>query len=158
MRACSLIFILTATAGTLSAQWPSGVTSGARVQLRLPEVQYQFIGSRGLLVRGRVAALTPDTLYLSVTDSLGPLPIPRGIIDGLQVSRGVPSRLNNALRSGLISAVGVSLLSIAFNETEEGSDRTSVGTAALVGAGVGLAVGAITGAIFPTERWKRVKL
>jgi hypothetical protein len=159
MRVCTLILILAATAGTrVSAQWPSGVTSGARVQVRLPEVQYQFAGTRGQLLRGRIANLTPDTLYLSVTDSLGPLPIPRRIIERLQLSRGVPSRLGNALRSGLISAAGTALISVALNEVEDEPNRTDAGTAALIGAGVGFTVGGILGAVFPTERWKRVRM
>lgn len=140
------------------AQWPANITPGARVQVRLPEVQYQLAGPRGQLIRGRIAGLTRDTLYLSVTDSLGPLPIPRQMIARLQLSRGVPSRLGSALRSGLIAAAVTSLISIGLNELDDEPERTSAGTAALIGAGVGLAAGGITGALFPTERWKRVKL
>jgi hypothetical protein len=159
MRACIVIFILAATAGTrVSAQWPSDVTSGARVQVRLPEVQYQLAGPRGHLLRGRIANLSPDTLYLSVTDSLGPLPIPRRIIDRLQISRGAPSRLGHALRRGIIGAAASSLLSVWVNELDDEPDRTSAGTAALIGAGIGFTVGGINGALFPTERWKKVRM
>jgi hypothetical protein len=49
----------------LEAQWPSTVRSGARVQLRLPEVQYQFSGRRGHQLRGKVTALAADTLYVA---------------------------------------------------------------------------------------------
>jgi hypothetical protein len=160
MRACSLILILAVTAAIrLSAQWPAGVTSGARVQVRLPELQYQLAGPRGQLLRGRINGLSADTLYLSVTDSLGPLPIPRRMIDRLQLSKGVPSRLNNALRGGLIAGIGTALLSVGLNELHDEPDNdTSAGTAALVGGAVGFAVGGITGAIWPAERWKRVRL
>ena len=160
MRVCAFFFILiTAAAMRLTAQWPSEVTSGARVQVRLPEVQYQLAGPRGQLVRGRVAALSRDTLYLSITDSLAPLPIPRPMIDRLQLSKGVPTLLNNALRSGLITAVLTSLVSVGLNELhDEPENHTSAGTAALVGAGVGFVVGGFTGAVWPTERWKKVRL
>ena len=142
----------------LGAQWPPSVTSGARVQVRLPEVQYQFGGHRGHLLRGRVTSLTSDTLYLAVTDSLGPLPIPRRLIERLEFSRGVPSRLASAARRGLIAAAGFALLSVAMNEIEDEPDRVSTGTAALIGGGVGLVFGGTLGAIYPNERWKRVRL
>jgi hypothetical protein len=34
----------------------------------------------------------------------------------------------------------------------------NTGSAALVGAGVGLTTGAVLGALYPHERWKRVRL
>jgi hypothetical protein len=150
--------LLIAFYNDVPAQWPATVTPGARVQVRLPELQYQFVGPRGHAIRGRVNTLTPDTLYLSVTDSLGPLPIPRRMIDRLQVSRGVPSRFNSALRSGLVSAVGTALISVGLNELDDEPGRLSVGEAALLGGGVGLVFGGTMGAIFPAERWKRVPL
>jgi hypothetical protein len=159
MRLCSLILILIAAVGTrLAAQWPSAITSGARVQVRLPEVQYQMAGPRGQLLRGRVTALTPDTLYLSVTDSVGPLPVPRHLIDQIKLSKGVPSRFGNAMRNGLGGAVGFALVSIVLNELNEEPEQKSVGDAALIGAGIGFALGSVTGAIWPTERWKKVRM
>jgi len=115
-------------------------------------------GHRGQLLRGRVTALTPDTLYLSVTDSLGPLPIPRRLVDQLKLSKGVPSRFGNAMRNGLAAAAFGALVSIGINELQEGPDQITTGDAALIGACVGFAVGGVTGAIWPTERWKRVKM
>jgi hypothetical protein len=160
VRTYAFVFTLTVALGSgLTAQWPEGVAAGARVQVRLPELQYQLAGPRGQLLRGRITGLSADTLYLSVTDSLGPLPIPRLMIDRLQLSKGVPSRLNNALRGGLITGIGTALLSVALNELHDEPDNdTSAGTAALVGGAVGLAVGGVTGAIWPAERWKRVRL
>jgi hypothetical protein len=98
-----LITLLSLTVGqmpSLAAQWPAEIAPGTRVQVRLPETQYQFSGSRGHLLRGRVTALSPDTLYLAVTDSIGPLAIPRLLIDKLAFSRGVPSRAHSALKRG----------------------------------------------------------
>jgi hypothetical protein len=158
MRAAILLFILAnSVAPTLSAQWPSRVTPGARVQVRLPEVQYQFVGRRGHMIRGKVAAVAADTLYLAVTDSLPPLPIPRHLIERLEYSRGVPSRGASALRQGLISGVTSALFLVLVNELYD-YDDVSTGEAALLGGGVGLITGGITGALFPLERWKRVRL
>jgi hypothetical protein len=159
MRIWSFVLVLTVMLSLpLAGQWPAGVTSGARVQVRLPEVQYQIAGPRGHLIRGRVTGLARDTLYLSVTDSVGPLAIPRRLIDRLQLSRGVPSRWGSAMRGGLIAAAITSLVSVGLNELDDDPGGPSAGTAALVGAGIGLATGGVTGALFPTERWKRVQL
>lgn len=159
MRSFTLVlFLITGVFHQLAAQRRPALSSGARVQVRLPEVQYQFVGQRGQMVRGRVASLTSDTLYLAVTDSLGPLPIPRRMIERIEVSRGVPSRLASAARRGLISAAGFALLSVLLNEVEDESDKTSTGTAALIGGGFGLVFGGVFGALYPTERWKHVRL
>jgi hypothetical protein len=157
MRSLSLTFLLVLTASQqLASQWPSQITSGARVQVRLPELQYQFAGHRGHYLRGKVTTLTADTLYLAVTDSLTPIPIPRPFIERLEYSRGVPSRGASALRQGLISGVTSAIFFVLVNELYD--DDTSAGDAALFGGAVGLTVGGITGALWPKERWKRVEL
>ena len=140
------------------AQWPPEIVRGTRVQAQLPEAQFQPVGRRGHLVRGRVAGMAPDTLYLAVTDSVGPLAVPRSLIERLDYSRGVPSRPSSALSQGLRTGVAMALLLVLLNEMEEGSDRVSTGTAALVGGGVGLSIGALVGALRPQERWRRVRL
>ena len=155
----ALIVLLAATSfPNLAAQWPAGIAVGARVQARLPEVQYQVDGRRGQLVRGRVTALTPDSLYLAITDSLGPVAVPRHLIERLAYSRGVPSRVSSAARRGLFAGAATALLFVLVNEMDEEPGRTSTGSAALFGAGVGLMTGAALGAIYPRERWKGVRL
>jgi hypothetical protein len=49
----------------VNAQWPAEIVLGTRVQAQLPEAQFQPAGRRGHLLRGRVTALAPDTLYLA---------------------------------------------------------------------------------------------
>src|SRR5688500_14447305 len=72
------------------AQWPSELVPGVRVQVRLPEAEFQPVGRRGHLLRGRIVRLAQDSLYLAITDSVGPLAIPRSLIQRLDHSRGVP--------------------------------------------------------------------
>jgi hypothetical protein len=140
---------------SLTAQWPAQIVPGARVRARLPETQYQRGGGRGHLLRGRVTGLTSDTLYLAITDSVGPLAVPRHLIQRLDYSRGVPSRLESGLIRGLISGASLALAMVFLDDE---SDGTSTETAALVGGIVGFAAGGALGAIFPTERWKSVRL
>jgi hypothetical protein len=143
--------------GAVSAQWPPEIVPGARVQAQLAEVQFQSGAGRGHLLRGRVAGLASDTLYLAVTDSVGPLAIPRQAIQRLDHSRGVPSRASSALMRGLRAGLASALLLVAFNELNQGSDW-SAGEAALVGGAVGLGVGGLVGALRPEERWRQVRL
>jgi hypothetical protein len=141
---------------SLTAQWPAQIVAGARVRARLPEAQYQRGTGRGHLLRGRIAGLAPDTLYLAITDSVGPLAIPRHLIQRLDYSRGVPSRLQSGLIRGLLGGAGFALAMVLLND--QGDDGTSDETAALIGGIVGFTTGATLGAIFPTERWKSVRL
>jgi hypothetical protein len=154
-----LILIGLATApGRGAAQWPAEVSAGARVQVRLPELQFQESARRGQLIRGRIAGLSSDTLYLAVTDSVGPLPLPRSLIERLELSRGVPSRGASALRRGLISGALSAAMLALYSSIDGEADGINTGEAALIGGGVGLAAGAIFGALFPRERWKSVRI
>jgi hypothetical protein len=162
-RGCqrSLILILASIGIALQpagAQWPAHVTPGARVQVRLPEIQYQFDWVRGQPIRGRVASLASDTLYLAVGDSLGPLAVPRRLIQRLEYSKGVPSRVASATKRGLLSAAGFALVAALVNEAGDEPHKNSTGDVALVWGGLGLVTGAVLGAIFPIERWKKVRL
>ncbi|HZN96128.1 MAG TPA: hypothetical protein VFB61_00180 [Gemmatimonadales bacterium] len=156
-------WMLVAALGTLTAtqwleaQWPAEIVPGARVQARLPEMQYQKGNQRGHLLRGRVSGLSSDTLYLAITDSVGQLAVPRHLIQRLDYSRGVPSRLSSALTRGLVGGAVLAATLALLNEVQE-DPSTSTGDVALIGAAIGFGTGAILGAIFPTERWKSVKL
>lgn len=149
-----LVTLLQVVPSPSAAQWPAGVSAGARVQVRLPEIQFQASARRGHLIRGRITALTPDTLYLAVTDSVGPLPLPRSLIQRLELSRGVPSRGASALRQGLLSGAITAAMLALFEGINDEPDGIDAGEAALIGGGVGLVSGAVIGAIFPRERWK----
>ncbi|MBA2460123.1 MAG: hypothetical protein H0V43_14365 [Gemmatimonadales bacterium] len=117
LRSLVVLFHLVAGPwGGLSAQWPPEIAPGARVRARVPEVQYQREGTRGHFLRGRVTALSPDTLYLAIADSLGPLAVPRRLIERLDYSRGVPSLVSSALREGLVSAAGSALLLVLLTD------------------------------------------
>src|SRR5215213_5535907 len=150
----SIAVVLIVLAGwtvSMAAQWPPQVSPGTRVQVRLPEAQYQ-VGPRGQFVRGRVTRLADDTLYLAVTDSLGPLAIPRLFVQKLEISRGIPSRGISALQRGLVAAVlGAATFYLV---TEIAPDGGNPGDAALIGGAIGLGLGGFSGALWPRERWK----
>lgn len=129
-----LLFVVGTAISSAESQWPAGLAPGTRIRVRLPEVQYQETFKRGQLIRGRVRELTPDTLYLAVTDSVGHLAVPRSLIQHLDVSRGVPSRISNALRQGLIQGAVTALTLVLLVELDDQSHDE--GDAALVGGGI----------------------
>ncbi|MFL5536906.1 MAG: hypothetical protein ACJ8AP_14455 [Gemmatimonadales bacterium] len=92
-----------------------------------------------------------------MADCVGPLAIPRSFIQQLQYSKGVPSRPLSALTHGLRVGVGLALTLGLLNELDDDSDL-SFGEAALLGGGIGLALGGVIGALRPDERWHRVRL
>jgi hypothetical protein len=141
----------------VQAQWPPEVAPGVRVQVWLPEAEFQTAARRGHLLRGRIVHLAQDSLYLSVTDSIGPLAIPRSLIQRLDRSRGVPSRTTSALLRGARDGAAFALLAVLLNEMDD-DPNLSTGEAALVGVGVGFTLGAVVGALRPEERWRRVRL
>ena len=143
--------------GDAAAQWPPQVEPGHRVRVTVPEAQFQRGAERGHVLRGTIARLESDTLFLRITDSLPPLAIPRTWIRRLDVSRGVPSRVASAARGGLIWGAVGALEFLALAGLDD-SNSLSAGQAALVGGAVGMAFGATFGALRPTERWRRVRL
>jgi hypothetical protein len=136
------------------AQWPSEMVPGLRVQVQVPERQYQSDAHRGQMLRGKVRAISADTLYLAVADSIGPLAIPRRLIQHAYLSRGVPSAGESAIRRGLGGGIGGALVGWGIGVLGDDIDE---GNAALIGGAIGLGTGALFGALFPQERWKRMK-
>lgn len=157
MIRCTVLFTALLAAGTsASAQWSPDLREGNRVRVLLPEQEFQFVGTRGQLLRGTVGRLIPDTLYLRIGDSVGTVAIPHSLVRRLDISRGVPSRASSAIRNGLRWGIVYALLGslLEFGEPSSWSDTER----AAVAGGVGLALGATLGAIHPVERWRRLRL
>jgi hypothetical protein len=143
--------------GSGNAQQQGLLVPGSRIQVLLPEAEFQTWSPRGQLLRGRLQSITADTLYLNVTDSLAALAVPSKWIRRLYVSRGVPTRPGNALRVGLIWGA-LSAASTFLLAELSSSDGRSPGEALAVGGAIGFGSGFLFGALYPTERWKRVPL
>lgn len=95
-------------------------------------------------LRGDLISVTPDSITLKPHNDASPVSIANDGIRQLDISRGV-SRTRSALKTGLQGALAWYILSA--HEYEED---------ALLWAGGGFALGAVIGAIWPQERWKRV--
>jgi hypothetical protein len=72
------------------------------------------------------------------------------------VSRGVPGRTESAARGAVGGALIGALVSLQWDD--EDGEKHFDGENALIGAGAGALLGAVAGALFPHERWRRVRI
>jgi len=156
LRSILLAVLFLPQSGSVAAQWSPSLREGARVKVRLPEKEFQFMGARGQDLRGTVARLAPDTLYLRISDSLSLAAIPRTLIGRLDLSKGVPSRASSAARTGIRWGILYALLFALYDSGESTSLSNTERT--VIGGGIGLSIGAVFGAIYPVERWKHLRL
>ena len=144
----------------LRADFPPDVKVGARVRVWLPEPYRQAEGPvRRQLLRGTVEGVTGDTLLLSIRGAAGGIAIPRASVRRLEVSGGV-SRPASAVERAVGGAIGGAVTWALMNDPRRrgGPHYRTDWRAAGVGASWGAGIGAITGLIFPHERWRRVRL
>ena len=156
------VILLVLMPGITSAQGSGVLQPGARVRVWLPEAWAQENHGpwRHQLLRGTVASLTADSLHVTVPGTDGMLSVPRSSIRRLEVSRGRPSRGATAFERAIGGAV-VGAITAALNNDPDGKRWPHYSRdwrAAEEGAKWGAAVGATIGFIFPTERWRRVRL
>jgi len=152
-RALVLAAVATiAGANVARAQFSADVQRGQRVRVWVPESYAQANSpAHRLLLRGTVDDVAADTLRLSVPGTLGALAIPRASIRRLDISRGKPSRIASMLERGIGGAIVTGLV---FAATQYDSNWD----AALAGAAWGGGIGAAFGLVWPTERWRRLRL
>ena len=156
MRLRLAAFLLLALPLSAPAQEAAPLSPGTRVRLSL-ERQSQPKGlAPSPALQGALTAVGPDSVTLRLHPGATPVSVAVHAIRRIEVSRGVPSRLESALRQAvLLGALGaVEFPLLDRNERSFGS----TGEAALAGAAIGAAAGAISGALFPRERWRRVRL
>jgi len=146
------------------AQFPADVQRGQRVRVWLPESYPQMNSpAHRQLMRGIVDDVAADTLRLSVPGAVGSLAIPRASIRRLDLSRGKPSRIASMLERGIGGAIVTGLVFAATNAIYTSNDNfatqyDSNWDAALAGAAWGGGLGAAIGLVWPTERWRRLRL
>ena len=151
---------VTIAPAVLHGQFAPEVQVGARVRLWLPEPQRQAEGpQRRQLLRGTVEELAGDTLRLAIPGASGTIAIPRTSMHRLDVSRGV-SRPATAVERAVGGAIGGAISWALMNDPRRsgGPHYRTDWQAAGVGAAWGAGIGALTGLLFPHERWSRVRL
>lgn len=160
MRSLGYALAFTFLCCPLAAQPALDVPVHTRVRVSLPDTAGQpRLAPRQQWLRGEVAALGTDTLYLSMQGTAGPIAIPRRAIRRIDRSLGVPSRPASAIQGAVGFAIIGALYGIVLKAVEaEGWEDQSTGESAAIGAGTGAVAGLVVGALFPTERWRRVRM
>lgn len=161
MRLFTIAFAFLALAfATAAAQFPARVQPGVRVRVWLPDEHPQENTPwRRQLLRATVSGVENDMLRLTVPGAEGTLSVQRSAIRRLDVSRG-RSRITNFFERGLGGAVAGAITGAVLNDPEgnQWPDHDSRWEAAGYGALGGFAIGGIIGLVFPTERWRRLRL
>jgi hypothetical protein len=151
---------LAGSPGALAAQFPADVNVGTRIRVWLPEPRRQAEGPlRRQLLRGTVASLTSDTLRLSLPGAVGTLDIPRSSVRRMEVTRGI-SRPASAFERAVGGAIAGAVTYALMNDPRRrgGPHYRTDWRAAGVGASWGAGFGALGGLIWPSERWRRVRM
>ena len=140
------------------AQFPDAIREGARVRLVLADsaTPGSSASTRDFVV-GNVVARTPDTLYLTLRNTVGTLTVPRSTVRALDLSLGRAPRRERAIRFGAQYAALGALAFLAIHGTGEhgtfGTRTTALAYGALYGLGFGVYIGTR-----PVERWREVPL
>jgi hypothetical protein len=147
-------------ASSAIAQFPDRIRPGVRVRVWLPEQEPQENAPwRRQLLRGTVGGVEDDVLRVSVPGTEGTLAVARSGIRRIDVSLGRnrgASAFERAVEFGALGALWAGLLNDPGRDDwpSYNSDWRAAGYGAIGGA----VAGAVVGLVFPTERWRRVKL
>jgi hypothetical protein len=111
-------------------------------------------------IRGTLLEMDADSMTIQMHPGTGPLRVSRGVVRRMYVSRGVPSRTQSAA-VGTVGGAALGALVGWLNKdarTANGRAYSSGRDAALAGAAFGAGLGLVSGALFPHERWHRIRL
>ncbi|HEX2094056.1 MAG TPA: hypothetical protein VHG28_16760 [Longimicrobiaceae bacterium] len=156
MRTLLLTFLLLLPAAHARSQ------AAAPVELP-PGTRVRIWTEGGGRATGGVQRVSPDTLVLVPAGVTGSVVVPRASITRIDVSTGTANRGRSALKWGAGSFVAGSLIFGVLCATHPRCDggiegvpgEGTVGVGLYFGTGLGL-LGAVFGAVFPGEGWKRV--
>ena len=151
------IAVIALAAATVLAPIPAAaqeIAAGTRVRITLTPQREVEGHTPPQVLRGTLVAMDAASMTLQVHPGAGPVRVQRDAVRRIDVSRGVPSRAANAAMGAVGGAIVCAIEFWALNDEEFDSDSQAAWTGAAVGAGFGL----VTGALFPHERWRRVRL
>jgi hypothetical protein len=139
---------------------PALVDTGARVRVSVASGVRQTwpLAARVHRFQATVRAISAETLYVEVPNTVGRVAVPRGSIRWLEVSLGRPSRWEKAIEVGLVCAVIFGARLRAAHEDPETRQFNAAWKAVAVGAGIGFAAGVYFGGRQPSERWAVARL
>jgi hypothetical protein len=148
----AIALVLSAPIATAQQSVPVGARVSVVVAESRRQADHRF--SPGLSMRGEVTQVTAESLWIRPSHATGTVSMSKGGIVRMYRSRGAPNRLAGFAIEGAAGAVVGAVAGFLFHDTF----NTTRGKAASQGAAITGAVGAITGAFWPVEYWRRVRL
>ena len=154
---CALLVLLLLP--VLVAGQERSLVPGERIRIRLSEQPRSIEGAaQPQLLRGSFVGFSGDTVLLRLHPAAGITAVAREGIDRLDVSGGVRSRFESAAVNGVTFALFGTIERVAWRYIDD--DRLGHETtleSALIGAAGGALIGVTIGALFPQERWRRLR-
>lgn len=158
------LLLLAAVAGVLAAPLPAQTTGeavrvGARVRVTLSEQLWTVEGVRDpQVLRGVLQSLTRDSLRLQLHPGAAPVSVARSAVSRVDVSLGVPTRVESAARGALLNAAVFAGSNLLVRAVARDDTAGSTEDVVIRGAAIGAAFGAVAGAVLVRERWQRSRL
>jgi hypothetical protein len=141
---------------------PTPVDTGARVRVSVASEFRQLwpLAARVHRFQGTVRAISADTLYLELPNTIGRVAVPRTSIRWLEVSLGQRSRLAKAIEAGIIGAVifGGSARAAHEEARARGRGYDAAWKAVVAGASIGFGFGIYLGTRQESEHWATARL
>ena len=146
LRLFTAFILLAAAFSSADAQVIPDSLASRRIRVFLDPIDREVEGyGYAPIVRGTLMNVTADSIRMVIHDATSPMTIASTGIRRIDVSRGV-SRSRSALGVGVLWGLTWGSLS-SFSDREDDMWLWAAG---------GFALGAVFGAIFPQEHWKRV--
>ena len=160
----ALILALPCAAGaqdsTTAPAWKVDV--GSRVLLDLSregtDVERVYWMKLPPRIVGRVAQVTSDSLYVQLHPGVSAAAVPRGAVQRMYVSAGRPRGYSMFRGAALGAAWGLTIGQFVYSDRilHEGTDRGRLNVYGEYAA-TGALAGVLLGAVWPDERWRRVR-
>lgn len=102
-------------------------------------------------LRGQVVEASPDSVVLQIHPGVAPVRLSWDGVTRVEVSQGVPNRLESGIREGVTGGLILGLVVMALNTREDhfGATWKQDMTAAF-------GISFMSGILWPRERWRRV--
>lgn len=153
-----VVFVATLLASAPAHAQMNTALVGERVRVHVrDDYRHRAAGSH-LELRGRVTSADSNKLVMELPRVSPPVTISRADIIRLDVSRGIPSRFRSAMQGLVAGAVVGALWGLAYHVLDVGGGDTEWEDAMGGGAVIGAAIGTVSGAVWPVERWRRVQI